>query len=205
MPPTPGFRFRRFSSHGPVLSVGMHAAILLVVAVWMHHIPRIAPFKLPGTAHGLTLLTYYSPGSRKLSATDSPVRTNRATNAKAGRKREVADKPEQPQPPRADPGTGNTSESGLGEGDIRIALLQHFPYPHPDLSALAHGTKGDVILDAVIDEHGKITQLTLLKGLEPSIDQAVIATVKQWLFTPATRDGVPVASEQEFHFHYERS
>jgi hypothetical protein len=72
MPPTPGFRFRRFSSHGPVLSVGMHAAILLVVAVWMHHIPRIAPFKLPGTARGLTLLTYYSPGSRKLSGPHQP-------------------------------------------------------------------------------------------------------------------------------------
>jgi protein TonB len=28
--------------------------------------------------------------------------------------------------------------------------------------------------------------------------------VKQWLFTPATKGGVPVASEQEFHFHYER-
>jgi protein TonB len=80
----------------------------------------------------------------------------------------------------------------------------HFPYPHPDLSALAHGTRGDVILDAVIDEHGRITGLTLLKGLDPSVDQAVIATVRQWLFTPATRDGVPVVSEQEFHFHYER-
>jgi protein TonB len=204
MPPASGPGFRRFSSHGPVLSVAVHATILLAIAIWMHHVPRIAPFKLPGTARGLTLLTYYSPGSRKPSATDSPVRTNHTTNRKIGRQREVADKPTPPQPSHADAGTGNTSESGLGEGDIRIALLQHFPYPHPDLSALAHGTKGDVILDAVIDEHGKITQLTLLKGLEPSIDQVVIATVRQWLFTPATKDGVPVPSEQEFHFHYER-
>lgn len=157
-----------------------------------------------GHGSGLTLLTYYSPGSRKPSATDSPVRSNRTSETKTGRKREIVDKSAPPQPPRADAGTSNTTESGLGEGDIRIALLQHFPYPHPDLSALAHGTKGDVILDAVIDEHGKITQLTLLKGLEPSIDQEVIATVKQWLFTPATKDGVPVSSEQEFHFHYER-
>jgi protein TonB len=124
--------------------------------------------------------------------------------AKAER-RKAADKPAPPQPTPSDAGTGSTTESGLGEGDIRIALLQHFPYPHPDLSALAHGTKGDVILDAVIDDHGKITQLTLVKGLDPSIDQAVIATVRQWLFTPATKDGVPVPSEQEFHFHYERS
>jgi protein TonB len=205
MPPEPGTRSRRLSPHGPLLSVAVHAAILLAIAIWLHRTPRIAPFKLPGTARGLTLLTYYSPGSRKLSATDSPVRTNRTSETKTGRKREIVDKAAPPQPPRADPGTSNTTESGLGEGDIRIALLQRFPYPHPDLSALAHGTKGDVILDAVIDEHGKITQLTLLKGIEPSIDQEVIATVKQWLFTPATKDGAPVSSEQEFHFHYERS
>ena len=197
--PTP----HRFKPQGPVLSIAVHAAIFLAIAVWMHHTPRIAPFKLPGTARGLTLLTYYSPGSRKLSATDSPVRSNRARDAKTA-SRKAIDTPAPPQPPRADAGTGNTTESGLGEGDIRIALLQHFPYPHPDLSALTSGTKGDVILDAVIDEHGKITELTLLKGLDPSIDQAVIATVKQWLFTPATKDGVPVVSEQEFRFHYER-
>jgi protein TonB len=202
--PTPGPRLRRLSSQGPMLSIAVHATILLAVAVWIHRTPRIAPFKLPGTARGLTLLTYYSPGSRKPSATDSPVRTNHTRNAKT-ESRKAVDKPAPPEPPRADAGTGNTTESGLGEGDIRIALLEHFPYPHPDLSPLAHGAKGDVILDAVIDEHGKITQLTLLKGLDPSIDQAVIATVKQWLFTPATKDGVPVPSEQEFHFHYERS
>jgi protein TonB len=204
MPPKPGPPLRRLTSQGPILSIAVHATLLLAIAVWMHRTPRIAPFKLPGTARGLTLLTYYSPGSRKPSATDSPVRSARTTNAKA-ESRKPADKPAPPQPPPADAGTASTAQSGLGEGDIRIALLQHFPYPHPDLSALAHGTKGDVILDAVIDDHGKITQLILVKGLDPSIDETVIATVRQWLFTPATKDGVPVPSEQEFHFHYERS
>ena len=198
--PTP----RRFRAQGPMLSVATHAAILLAIVIWIHLTPRIAPFRLPGTARGLTLLTYYSPGSRKPAASDSIVHSRQSKiNAKSGSRSDVA-KPVPPEPPQADAGTGNTTESGLGEGDIRIAMLQHFPYPHPDLSALAHGTRGDVILDAVIDEHGRITGLTLLKGLDPSVDQAVIATVRQWLFTPATRDGVPVVSEQEFHFHYER-
>jgi protein TonB len=197
--PTP----RRLKLQGPVLSVAIHAVIIFAIAVWMHRTPRIAPFRLPGTAKGLTLLTYYSPGSRKPAATDSTVHSKQTKEAKTHRHREVA-KPAPPEPPHADAGTGNTTESGIGEGDIRIALLQHFPYPQPDLSALAHGSKGDVVLDAVIDEHGKVIGLTLLKGVAPSIDQAVIATVRQWLFTPATKDGIPVASEQEFHFHYER-
>ena len=198
--PTP----RRFRAQGPMLSVATHAAILLAIAVWMHRTPTIATFRLPGTAKGLTLLTYYSPGSRKPAASDSIVHSRQTKiNATSGSRTDVA-KPVPPEPPQADAGTGNTTESGIGEGDIRIALAQSFPDPQPDLSGLAHGTKGDVILDAVIDEHGKVAELTLLKGLDPSIDQVVIATVKQWLFTPATKGGVPVASEQEFHFHYER-
>jgi protein TonB len=187
-----------------MLSVAAHVAILLAIAIWMHRTPRIATFRLPGTTRGLTLLTYYSPGSRKPAASDSVVHSRQTkSNPRTGSRTDVA-KPTPPEPPQADAGTGNTTESGIGEGDIRIALLQRFPYPQPDLSALAHGTKGDIILDAVIDEHGKVAGLTLRKGLDPAIDQAVIATVKQWLFTPATKGGVPVASEQEFHFHYER-
>jgi protein TonB len=196
-------RRSRLSARGPALSIAAHAVIILAVAIEIHHAPRIAHFRLPGTAKGLTLLTYYSPGSRKPVASDSSVRTKQNLNRKSGLRKTIS-QPTPLEPPHADPGTGNTNESGLGEGDIRIALQQHFPYPQPDLSVLAHGTKGDVVLDAVIDEHGRVAQLTLLKGLAPSIDQAVIATVKQWLFTPATKDGVPVASEQEFRFHYER-
>jgi protein TonB len=199
-PPPP----QRFKLEGPVLSVAVHVAIFLAFAIWMHRAPRIATFRLPGTARGLTLLTYYSPGSRKPAASDAIVHSRQNKNkARTGSRTDVA-KPTPPEPPQTDAGTGNTTESGIGEGDIRIALLQHFPNPQPDLSALAPGTKGDIVLDAVIDAQGKVTELTLLKGLAPSIDQAVIATVKQWLFTPATKGGVPVASEQEFHFHYER-
>jgi periplasmic protein TonB len=199
----PNSRPPRLNSQGPILSLAVHAAVFLVFALLAYRTPRIAPFRLPGTAKGLTLLTYYSPGSSKPSATDATVHSKRTKSARTESRKDV-DTPTPPAPPRADAGTGNTTESGLGEGDIRIAMLQHFPSPHPDLSALAHGTRGDVILDAVIDEHGRITGLTLLKGLDPSVDQAVIATVRQWLFTPATKDGVPVVSEQEFHFHYER-
>lgn len=85
-----------------------------------------------------------------------------------------------------------------------LALETYFTYPKPDLSSLPHGTEGDVILDAVVDEEGKIAKLTLVKGLGSPVDDMVIATVQQWRYTPAMRQGVPVASERERHFHYER-
>jgi periplasmic protein TonB len=196
-------RRQRRSSRGLMLSVAAHAAILLALAIAIHRAPRVATFRLPGTPRGVTLLTWYSPGSQKPIAADTSVHSKQTHSDKPSH-RKIAEQPTPPEPPHADAGSGNITESGIGEGDIRIALSQNSPSPKPDLSMLAHGTKGDVILDAVIDEHGRIAQLTLVQGLGPSIDETVIATVKQWLFTPATKDGVPVASEQEFRFHYER-
>jgi len=149
---------------------------------------------------------YFSPGSYKPVASEaavhSPERARTPPTLRPAQKTEP--KPEETQPAQAEVGVGEAAKSGVGEGDITIALQTVFLYPHPDLSSLPHGTKGDVILDAVIDEHGNISQLTLLKGLGPSVDDTVIAAVRQWQYTPAKKNGVPVVSEQELHFHYER-
>ena len=69
---------------------------------------------------------------------------------------------------------------------------------------MTRGSKADVILDITIDENGRISDLKLVQGIEQSIDETVIATVRQWTFNPANRDGQPVASEQELRFHYEK-
>ncbi len=198
-------RSERSISRSTLLSAAAHATVLLVIVVLAHITPRIAPFKLPGTAKGATVLTYYSPGSQRHASSD--VRKRLAVSKPVRPAvQEPAPKVESTMPAasNADPGQGTTPESSMGDGNINIALLQHFPIPKPDLSTLPVGTKGDVVLDAVIDEHGKITALTLLKGLGGAVDESVIATVKEWLFKPATKDGVPVVSEQELHFHYER-
>jgi protein TonB len=60
-------------------------------------------------------------------------------------------------------------------------------------------------LDIVIDTAGKISDIKMTSGLGHGIDDNVIATVQQWTFHPATKDGQPVASEQELHFHYEKA
>jgi protein TonB len=187
-----------------LVSIAIHIALIFCFVDGIHHSVQIKPYRLPGTDKGDTLLTYYAPGSFH------PIKS--AAELKSREKAKPTAKPKQsleaPKPQTSEPatqaGVGSAAESGLGEGDITIALQSYFPYPKPDLTALPHGTKGDVILDAVIDENGKIKELTLLKGLGSPIDQQVIATVQQWTYTPAMRRGVPVPSEQELHFHYER-
>jgi len=98
--------------------------------------------------------------------------------------------------------TTDISSSGDDFYTLHIALQQYAPRPKVDLSALPGGKEGDVILDATIDAQGKIEDLKVISTLGEHIDQQVIAVVRTWVFTPATRDGTPVASVQELHFHY---
>jgi periplasmic protein TonB len=106
----------------------------------------------------------------------------------------------QPEPPPPSSG-GDPS----GESDVTVAMANFDPAPKPDLSVLPHGTRGDVLLDIVIDEDGKVVDAQLDGGLGHGVDEAVIAVVQTWTFTPATKAGKPVASKQQLLFHFERA
>jgi TonB family protein len=51
---------------------------------------------------------------------------------------------------------------------------------------------GVVILEAIIDEQGNVTDVKVLQGLPMGLDQAALEAVKNWKFKPATLDGQPV-------------
>jgi protein TonB len=188
-----------------LFSLAAHLCLLLCFVGGLRRSAKVVPFRLPGTAQGVTTLTYFSPGSLQPRSSEAPLKRPEKT-ASTPSLQHTAEAPRADRSPaiHAEAGVGTAAQSGIGEGDITIALQTYFPYPTPDLSGLPRGTKGDVILNAVIDEHGKIAELTLLKGLGSPVDETVIATVQQWTYTPAMKNGVPVVSEQELHFHYER-
>ncbi len=188
-------------------SFGCHVLVLGALLATSRYAPHVLPMRLPGTPHGSRLLTYYSPGGAPARAATAPAPVKKRSSTPApsiplpvltSHSAPVATAP-------SDPGTGTAGLSGLGQGDINIALQKSFPSPNPDLSSLPHGQKGDVVVNAVIDAQGNVQELTLLKSLTPAIDSSVLATVRQWTYTPATKDGQPVASEQELHFHFERA
>lgn len=189
-------------------SVALH---LMVLALLAHHaIAHLEPVRLPGTPRGSHLVLTYAPGrspaaaiatvNQPLTAKLRPLITKQKTSVPDPQTAAM----NTPTPPVTQP-DATPGNDALGTGDVNIALLAIFPAPRPDLSQLPHGTAGDVILDVVIDETGRITQLTMARGVGHGVDENVIATVHQWLFHPATRNGKPVASEQELLFHYERS
>jgi protein TonB len=174
------------------MSLAFHGLLLALLLGVFGPRARLVPYRLPGTAQGTRLLTYYAPGSPHSASAEVAVKPQMAP-APSLVHALPAPKPQPAPATPAEHGSGDAAESGSGEGDTAV-----------DLSGLSQHASGDVILNAVIDPDGKVADLTLLHGLGDPIDSTVIATVKQWTYTPARKNGVPVASEQELHFHFER-
>jgi len=64
--------------------------------------------------------------------------------------------------------------------------------PEYPLIARNARVQGVVILEAVINERGEVGRMKVLKSV-PLLDQAAIAAVQQWRYTPTLLNGVPVS------------
>ena len=214
---------RRRSVNATLLSVAAHAiaAGLVVLSLRMH---PVQVFSLPGTDLGTRIELTYMPGRAPVPAPQpqrkvrpkavsgrpiTPVPTVAKTSPDTVQLpplphltvTEAAPSPNVSSPASAAPESSSGSDS-FGSGSIQIALTTYSPSPAPDLSALPHGIQGDVVVDVTIDPTGKVADLAVLHSLGYGIESSVIGTLKTWTFRPATKDGSPIASVQELHFHF---
>lgn len=177
---------------------------MLAVVLAGRYAPSPTVVRLPGTSAGKRMVLTYSIGGAASAALTAPKQQSPVEQPSVVTNAAAIKTPVPPKPDAVDAGAGSSGVSALGNGNINIAALQEHPRPQPDLSGLKRGAGGNVVMDAVIDEHGRISQLTLVSGLGAPIDQSVMAVVSGWTFKPATRDGQPIVSEQEILLHYER-
>lgn len=205
-----------------LVSVAAHLAVVAAVLAFTHRHP-IQVFNLPGTASGTHLDVVYLPGSASLPSAQPktkippPVRPAvavlRPTESPLPPAAQALPLPPRPHltftPPAPAPdhspssaAADVTGSDSFGSGDIQIAFTTYSPSPAPDLSMLPPGTQADVVLDVTIDSNGRVADLQVLKTPGYGIESSIIRTVRTWLFRPATKDGVPIASVQELHFHY---
>jgi len=63
--------------------------------------------------------------------------------------------------------------------------------------------QGSILLSVVIDSTGAPTQIAVLRPLGMGLDEAAVAAVSQWKFSPGIKNGtpVPVFSQIEMNFH----
>jgi len=79
-------------------------------------------------------------------------------------------------------------------GGVTKGLLIHREEPtYPPLARAAR-VQGDVVLSAIIDTNGQITNLQLVSG-HPMLVPAAIAAVRQWRYKPYLLNGQPVEVE----------
>ncbi|MCH7665166.1 MAG: energy transducer TonB [Acidobacteria bacterium] len=78
-------------------------------------------------------------------------------------------------------------------GDVKAPKKLFFPSPQYTEIARKARITGVVIIEAIIDKQGDVTNVKILKGLPMGLDQAAADAVARWKFEPATLNGKPVA------------
>lgn len=90
----------------------------------------------------------------------------------------------------------NAKTEDLGSLDIfDIGDLDNKPQPKkqgaPKYPAAAKrkGQQGFVVAEFIIDEHGKVTQVTIKQSSDPIFEKPTINAIRSWLFTPGEKGG----------------
>src|SRR5262245_44521065 len=102
-------------------------------------------------------------------------------------------------PDPAPAATPRTAESSPGPGVAPpvvtqpIALVQTVP-PMP--TDIATRITAKLVLVVLIDETGRVTAASVKESAHPRYDRIVAQATRDWRYTPATRNGVPIPSEQ---------
>jgi len=98
---------------------------------------------------------------------------------------------------------GSLSYGAIFGLEVRPALpvVSLDPVVGPDL---LDGMIGDEVIEITIDRDGNITEMKVLQSMGLPIDQRVLAALEKWHFAPATRNGVPIPSKQDVHYHFPR-
>jgi protein TonB len=91
-------------------------------------------------------------------------------------------------------GTGTGTGPRRVGGNVKPPTVVYRVEPDYTEEARKSRLQGIVIIEAIIDTQGNVTEARVLKGLAGGLDASALAAVRQWKFRPGTLDGkaVPV-------------
>jgi protein TonB len=116
-----------------------------------------------------------------------------AKDPNAGRKDpNAAEKPKAVKPvvKSNDGGGGDKGEQACTEEPTKPEAISKVEIEYTD-QARADGVEGKLKLRVTISATGEVTSVEVLASVQPSLDAAAVASVKQWRFKPAMRCGKP--------------
>lgn len=96
-------------------------------------------------------------------------------------------------------GIPNADDAGI----TAPTLVRSVP-PQYTTEAMRQKIQGRVMLEAVVGVDGRVTAVRVLRSLDKTfgLDQQALAAARQWRFTPATRNGVPLAVRVMFDLEF---
>ena len=77
-------------------------------------------------------------------------------------------------------------------GDVKAPVIEQRVEPRYTPEAAKARISGIVIIEAIINAEGRVTDAQVLKPLPFGLDEAAVEAVKKWRFRPATLHGEPV-------------
>ena len=98
------------------------------------------------------------------------------------------------------PPAGPTSGAST-DGQIVPGRLVHKVDPKYPKQARKNKTGGRVVLDAMIEKNGNVTNVSIMSG-ELVLADAALDAVRQWSFEPYTQSGQPVQVHQQLTFEF---
>lgn len=196
--------------------LGLSVASHLWFLAWLLHSPApifVAPSNVVKGGGGSSLTQIYFGGKSGVTQQKPAPRVVLPGIAKAEKRFGL-----EPPPPKKQDGNritasnlpadapGGSPYGSLTYGqllglEVRPALpiVSVDPAVDPDL---LEGMMGDVVVEITIDRDGNIIEMKLLQSFRPAVDQIVLAALEKWHFLPATRNGTPIPSKQDVHYHF---
>jgi len=173
-------------------SIAVHGVVLFVLLnAWWFGAKHL---KRAGSSKGTQVMLNYATG--KPSPEPAPRR-----QAPVKPRQSVTKLHSNTPVPVQEEATAAPAVEAQGDGPASILFVQAFPSQRPQLSN-ADATS-DLIVDVQIDEKGRVVETHKRRGMSAGVDEVVIATVQQWIFHPAMKDGHAIPSVQELHFRFD--
>jgi Ca-activated chloride channel family protein len=147
----------------------------------------------------------------KEAATTEPAVTPTPTPTPMQAPTEVASQPKSPTQPAPSPTNEQTTPKASDEtkthdpisGGVLNSKALSLPPPAYPLAARNAGIFGKVVVEVLIDEHGKVLQARALSG-HPWLQQSAVSAAKLARFTPTLLNGQPVPVKGTINYDFMR-
>lgn len=196
------------------LSSALHG-LVAVILCWPISPVFVKPMLLArgegGSATPLSTVLYV-PNDLQLAAAEKPpllslpASAQKKQRTKLHKRTNALQEAEKTSDPAEAGSKQGSAYDGASSGDeVKPALPATFQDLKIYRSELPSGLQGDVIVEVTIDAQGLVVAERLLQGLGHGVDERVIAVLRDWRYHPATRNGVPIPSKYDVHFHFPSS